>query len=778
MLQKRRYLISALLLLISITSFAQQNNTGAIKGFVYDKKTGEPLIYTAVRLLGTKYGAQTDVNGYYSIPQLPPGTYQLFTTLVGYDTDKVYISVKAGQVISQKLSISAKERELTGVEISARKTEKITHIDAGTTTITPREIKSLPSVGGEPDVTQFLQVVPGVVFTGDQGGQLYIRGGSPSQTGILLDGVTIYNPFHSIGLFSVFETDAIRSVDVQSAGFNAEHGNRTSAILDIHTIDGNKNRTEGLVSVSPFMTRAMLQGPIKKAKKDNGASITYVLSFKDSYLDQTSKSIYGGLGEPFKSGLPYSFTDFYGKVSVIGENGSKVNAFGFNFTDNAQLLDPTTNNEAADFKWTATGGGATFVVSPSGSSTLIDGKFAYSSYNITDNEVGYNQRSSGINGFETGINLTNFLPGFSELKYGLEVSGFNTTLNYYNGFGYSTVLDRQNTLAGVYVMWRKDFSDKFVMEPSIRFQYYSELSKISPEPRLGLKYNISENVRLKFATGIYTQDIISTKSDRDIVNFFTGFLLSPDQTVKNTNGDPLNANLQKAYHVLGGLEVDLNKVELNLEPWYKNFVQDIVLNRDKQYATDPDFTSGTGKAYGVDLSAKYSENRLYLWGVASYQQVNYNNIGPDGTPQTYPAAFDRRFNLNMLGSYTAGKRRDWEISLRYNLGSPFPFTQTQGFYENINMAPNGNIGANYLTANGSIGTLYASEINGGRLSWYHRLDASVKKNFRLSKNSLLDATASITNVYDRNNIFYVNRLTNTRVYQLPLIPSLNLTWHF
>lgn len=778
MLQKGRYLISAILLFLSTVSFAQQGNTGAIKGFVYDKRTGEPLIYTNVRLVGTKYGVQTDVNGYYSIPQLPPGTYQLFTTLVGYDTAKVIVSVRAGQVVSQKLSISPKEVQLTGVEVNAHKTEKITHINAGTTTITPREIKSLPSVGGEPDVTQFLQVVPGVVFTGDQGGQLYIRGGSSAQTGILLDGVTIYNPFHSIGLFSVFETDAIRSVDVQSAGFNAEHGNRTSAILDIHTIDGNKNRTEGLISVSPFMTRAMLQGPIRKPKNDNGTSITYVLSFKDSYLDQTSKSIYGGLGEPFKSGLPYSFTDFYGKVSAIGENGSKVNAFGFNFTDNAQLLDPTLHNETADFKWTATGGGATFVVSPSGSSTLIDGKFAYSSYTINDNEVGYNPRSSGISGFETGLNLTNFLPGYSELKYGLEVSGFNTTLNYYNGFGYATVLDRQNTLAGVYVMWRKDFSDKFVMEPSIRFQYYSELSKISPEPRLGLKYNISENVRLKFAAGIYTQDIISTKSDRDIVNFFTGFLLSPDQTVKNVNGDPINTNLQKAYHLLGGIEVDLNRVELNLEPWYKNFAQDIILNRDKQYPTDPDFTAGTGKAVGVDLSGKYSYRRIYFWGVASFQQVNYDNIGPDGAPQTYPASFDRRFNLNLLGSYTAGKKKNWEISLRYNVGSPFPFTQTQGFYENIPMAANGNLGNSYLTANGNIGTLYASEINGGRLSWYHRLDLSVKKDFRLSKNSLLDATASITNLYDRNNIFYVNRITNTRVYQLPLIPSLNLTWHF
>ena len=166
-----------------------------------------------------------------------------------------------------------KETELQGVEITARKTEKVTQINAGTITVTPREMKMLPSTGGEPDIAQYLQVVPGVIFTGDQGGQLYIRGGSPTQTGILLDGITIYNPFHSIGLYSVFETDAIRNVEIQTAGFNAQYGNRTSAIVDITTKDGNKNRHAGKVSLSPIMARAMLEGPIVKAKREGGAKM-------------------------------------------------------------------------------------------------------------------------------------------------------------------------------------------------------------------------------------------------------------------------------------------------------------------------------------------------------------------------------------------------------------------------------------------------------------------------------------------------------------------------
>jgi len=764
-----------ILLFTCFNSFAQ--TTGTIKGFVYDKKTGEPMIYTNVRILGTKLGTQTDVNGYYTIGQLQPGNYTLSTTQLGYDTVIATVTVKVAQVATQKLYLNEKEVQLTDVEISAKKTEKITHIDAGTTTISPRDIKLLPSTGGEPDVTQFLQVVPGVVFTGDQGGQLYIRGGSPSQTGILLDGVTIYNPFHSIGLFSVFETETIRNVDVQTAAFNAEHGNRTSAIMEVHTIDGNKNRTEGLLSISPLMARAMLEGPIVKPSKDNGASITYVVSAKSCFLDQTSTSIYGGLGEPFKSGLPYSFNDLYGKITINGDNGSKVNFFGFNYTDDAKLLDPVSHIPTADFNWKAVGGGTTFIISPSGSSTLIDGKFAYSKYDITNTESGFSPRGSGISGFETGINFTNYLPGYSEIKYGLEIDGFHTYLNYYNDLNVSTSLDRQNTLAGVYVSWRKDFSDKFIMEPSLRFQYYSELSKVAPEPRIGLKYNITENVRLKAAAGLYSQDIISTKSDRDIVNFFTGFLLSPDETVKTPDGQIVNNNLQTAYHLLTGVEIDIDKVELNFEPWMKIFPQDIILNRYKLLPSDPDFISGSGKAVGVDLSAKYSYGRIYLWSVVSLQNVEYTSLGPDGVKQTYPAPFDRRLNVNFVGSYTGGKKRSWEISARFNLGSPFPFTQTQGYYEYFDMSKNG-IGTNYLTANGNVNILYANQINAGRLSWYHRLDVSVKKVFTLNHNAKLDATVSVLNDYDRNNIFYVNRITNARVYQLPLFPSANLTLHF
>lgn len=771
------------ILLVSLFTSASAQTGGSIKGFVYDKASGEPMVFINIILEGTRYGVQTDVNGYFSI-QVPEGHYTLFSTLIGYDTIRMPINIKNGQIISKKLFLGQKQLELTGVEISARKIEKVTQVGAGVTTVTPKDMKLMPSAGGESDIAQYLQVVPGVVFTGDQGGQLYIRGGSPAQTGILLDGVTIYNPFHSIGLYSVFETDAIRNVDVQTAGFNAQYGNRTSAILDVRTKDGNKNRLSGKLSASPIMARALLEGPISKPKKEGGSSTTFLLSLKHSYLEQTSTSIYGGFGEPFKSGLPYNFTDAYGKLSLNGDNGSKLSLFGFNFDDNAKVLDPVRHMQTADFRWRATGGGTTFVVTPSGSSALISGKFAYSKYQIDYNEVNYIPRTSGIEGFEGGLDFTYFLPSYSKLVYGIEVSGLHTTLAYPNSIGESTDLNRRSTQASIYAMYRKNFGDKFIFEPGFRLQYYAGLSKISPEPRIGMKYNITPGIRLKAAAGLYSQNIISTKSDRDIVNFFAGFVLSPDESISNTDLERIDNNLQTAYHVLGGLEVDLGKVELNLEPWFKNFTRNIELSRIKALPTDDNFIAGNGRAVGLDLSARYSVKKIYLWGVVSYQSVTYEtllreNNTVDGQPYkvSYPPPFDRRVNVNLVTAYTTGKNKDWEISGRYNLGSPFPFTQTQGYYENLNLLANG-LNTNILQQNGQIGLIYAAEINGGRLPWYHRLDLSVRKRFTLSEYSNVEATFSVTNAYNRNNVFYVDRIANTVVYQLPIFPSLNVTWNF
>ena len=260
-------ILTVIVLLLSFQSSATLGQgSGTVRGFVYEDETGEPVLFTNVYLKGTTIGAATDVNGFYSITKVPPGKYILTVTSVEFDTLEVPIELEKNALLTQKLYVKKKVVQIQTVDISAEKQERQTEVKVSVNTITPRELKQIPTVGGEPDLVQYLQVLPGVIFTGDQGGQLYIRGGTPVQNKVLLDGMVIYNPFHSIGLFSVFDTDIIRNVDVYAGGYGAEYGGRISSIMDIKTRDGNKRRLAGKFSANTFTSKVLLEGPIKKAK--------------------------------------------------------------------------------------------------------------------------------------------------------------------------------------------------------------------------------------------------------------------------------------------------------------------------------------------------------------------------------------------------------------------------------------------------------------------------------------------------------------------------------
>jgi hypothetical protein len=142
--------------------------------------------------------------------------------------------------------------------------------------------------------------------------------------------------------------------------------------------------------------------------------------------------------------------------------------------------------------------------------------------------------------------------------------------------------------------------------------------------------------------------------------------------------------------------------------------------------------------------------------------------------RNYNPHYDRRHNVNIVGTYAFGKKHNWEFDCRWNLGSGFPFTQTQGFYEKILFE---NINSSYTEQNGQLGVIYG-QLNLGRLPWYHRLDISMKKKWEFSKNNILETTLGVTNVYDRNNLFYFDRISYAKKYQLPFLPSFGITMTF
>ena len=742
----KKYFLLISFLFFVVSSFSQ---TGTIRGFVSDKNTGEPIMFCNVIIDGTSHGSQTDLNGMYTLSKIPVGEHKITVTFIGYKKLTQDISLNKGQILTLKFELESSTVNIGEVEISAERQEMKTDVKAASIKITNEDLNLVPTIGGEADLAQYMQIIPGVIFTGDQGGQLYIRGGSPVQNKVLLDGMTIYSPFHSIGLFSVFDADIIKTTDVYTGGFSAEYGGRVSSIMDIKTKDGNKKRLQGKLSSNTFGSKLLVEGPLKK-----GGGTTFLFSGKTSYLDKTSESLYN-------FSMPYSYTDLYGKITFNANNGSKANVYGFNFQDQVNY------QGISDLQWSSNGLGSEFILIPGNSPVLIEGNFAYSKYYISLDENASPLRESSISGGSMGFDFTSFQPK-GKIKYGFDVYGFETKYKTYNSANAKIELNENNSEFSAYVNYQYN-ADRFILEPGLRLQKYT--LGTSPEPRLGIKYLASDVLRLKLATGLYSQNIISTVSDRDVVNLFYGFISSPENLPTDEDGNEYKNQIQKARHIILGAEYDINlKMDFQIEGYIKDFNQITNINRSMTSNYDNEFIVERGLARGVDFLLKYKTKKLYLWSVYSLGFIKRY----EGENEYFPH-FDRRHNINLVSSFNFGKKDSWKADARWNLGSGFPFTQTQGFYENIPFSD--GINTDYTSENGELEIVYA-ELNKGRLSYYHRLDLSLSKTIEISKNTILEITASVTNAYNRNNIFYINRITDERIYQLPSLPSGGISLKF
>ena len=737
--------------------------TAILRGNIYDEATGEAVSFCNVSLVGTDIRAVTDLDGFFIFSEVPVGSYTVLSSFIGYDTLRTEVTLQADQVKYLKLFMAEGSIELQTINVSASLEQRRNEVNVSRITVTPKQIKALPSTGGEADIAQYLMVLPGVISTGDQGGQIYIRGGSPVQNKVLLDGMTIYNPIHSIGFFSVFETEAIKSAEVLSGAFGAEYGGRISAVVDLKTRDGDKTRFGGLVSASPFQVKGLLEGPITPFRPENRGSSSFLITGKHSYLDKTSPVLYDYATED-SLGLPYSYTDLYGKMSFLSGDGSKVDFFGFSFNDGVNFED------VAKLDWKSGGGGMSFKLIPNSSNLIISGTLAYSKYDIEIKEFDDEPRKNSIGGFNALFDFKSFGKN-STFNYGFELNGISTLLKFRNFVGITFEQDENTTELAGYVAWRQK-TNAIIIEPGLRAQFYASLGDFSLEPRLAIKSNFSDKFRIKFAAGKYSQNLISTVNEQDVVNLFVGFLSGPEEQIYEPGSETVETKdkLQKAWHMLGGFEFELGSGwEANVESYYKRFGQLIGVNRNKLSEQDPDFATETGNAYGIDFTLSRQTKHLYMWATYSLGHVNR-----DDGEQVYPTHFDRRHNVNFLVNYSFG--HNWELGVRWNYGSGFPFTLTQGFYGQQDIL--GGIDSDVLTENPDLGIIYSDKRNNGQLPDYHRLDMSLKKTLEISKNLRMEILASVTNVYNRSNIFYFDRVTYTRKDQLPILPALTVTVDF
>ena len=760
-----------------------------MKGVLFDESNGEAIPFANVVLDGTSHGCATDINGFFLINKIPAGQYTLKVKYMGYEEYSEVITLAKGKTITRTIHLKPAAQMLKAVEITDNKVEeRRTQTQVSVEKLTASQIQQMPSIGGTADIAQYMQVLPGVSSTGDQGGQLYIRGGSMIQNLCLLDGMIVYNPFHSIGLYSIFETDVILNADIYTGGFGAEYGGRMSSVMDITTRDGNKRRHSGKIGLNTFGANLILEGPLKKESDKSKTTISYLLTAKNSYLSKSSKVFYNYVD----GGLPFDFLDLYGKLSFNSGTGSKLNLFGFRFDDRVNGY-----QAIADYHWQNIGAGTNFML-VTGASAILDGSIAYSKYNITLDDGSKDDKFSEIGGFNMTMQITNFL-GKNKMKYGLSIEGYTTNYRFVNDYSHTIEQREPSTTLSMYGTYNLN-AGKFIADPGVRMVYYATLQSFNLEPRLAAKYNATDNLRFKMAGGFYSQIFLDARSDNDIVNLFSGFLTgSGDLHVPSTFlGKEVTTTVQKAKHLVLGAEYDLTEhITLNAEFYYKHFDQLLNANRNKMYKdNDPvytqpgspyqqseylmkDYIIEEGMATGFDISATIDLERLYLWATYSLGYVERKGQVTDKVitdeSYTYSPHYDRRHTVNLLATYALGEWREWEISARWSFGSGFPYTQTQGVYQQLLFG--NNIATDYTRESGEYSLHYA-ELYKGRLPSYHRLDLGVKRKFSIGTHSILELNLSATNVYSRENIFYFNRTTFERVNQLPILVCFGATMTF
>lgn len=743
---------------------------GVIRGSVIDNE-GEPVIGAQVLLFPLQKGTLTNVDGLFSLTGIPYGKYRLRVSAIGIDTLWQEVELTARRpVLTLKLQASIATIGLEAVEIVesvAPARIDPTRVTVAVTPIAPRQILQLPSFGA-PDVAQYLQVLPGVVFTGDQGGQLYIRGGTPIQNLTLMDGAIVYSPFHTLSLFSIFETDILRQVNVYSAGFGAEYGGRISSVIDLRTRPGDFDRFSGKAYTTPFVTGGLIEGPTPLVQNSS-----WILSARQGHIQQMTPRLYPYL----RDSLPFQFQDLYGKLT-FGRGPDQLNLWGFRQTDQVNLGSDGIN------RWTQWGGGLNFSNLPPNTRVRILGNLAYTRFtNTFEDARELRPRYSEIGGFNGGFTFS-YLFGADELAYSIDVRGFSTDFLFTNALGFITQQRQSNTEFAGWFKYQKTIREEYtddqgelrfrtraVIEPSLRLHFYNTYGYLSIEPRLRAKYN-GNRWSLQTAVGRYVQNWVAAVSDRDVIVLFQGFLTAPELPANRQ----LNHPLQEAYHATLGVEYQPGNALISLEGWYKHFTQLTVINRERLFPEDPTFLTEVGYAYGADLTIRYQTVRWSVYGTYSYQ---YNRRSDFRI--TYFPLWDRRHTANLLGTYRWGgwistarlRESKWEASLRWTLGSGLPFTQTLGFFEKLLLLQGSQ--SPYITQQGQLAILLSPNYNAARLPAYHRLDLTLKRRWRIGSIFLLEGNFTLLNAYNRPNLFYIDRISARRYNQLPILPMVGLT---
>ncbi|MDR8392312.1 TonB-dependent receptor [Aliifodinibius sp. S!AR15-10] len=730
----------------AVQSATAQNLT--IQGIVSTESTGQPLEGANMALQGISNditdGAATDRGGYYRITGLEPGEYKISISFVGYVTYQDTISLGEYNLLTINISLEISNEELDEVIIAQK--GGAAQLDDGIQRIRQIDLQRIPTPAAGGDLANYLQTLPSVVSAGDRGGQFFVRGGTPSQNLVLVDGTMMYRPFHIVGFFSAFPEDLVSGVDFHAGGFGARYHGRISSVLDVQMRDGNRQQFTGSVSMSPFQGGFLVEGPLKKGKT------SFIGSFQNSLIEQTSPHF-------LEDRQPLKFGSQYLKVSYSGEY-SRCSALTMHTYDRGRLDPDLTGSDL--FRWTNFLFGGRCIFIPKTSPGLIELNSGYSYVNNAAGNPEQPERTANAQQSHVDLNLTRFL-GDVRFDYGffIRMKWFNYDLQEQ----YQLAQNDEEAIMGFggYLETNIPWGEKLELYPGLVLSVYPWTFDPALEPRFRMTWNPrgTDAQELNASIGLYRQPIIGIGDDRDAGNPFTAWMVSPFG----------GAMMSSLHSVLGWQQQLGDGFHISAEGYYKK-LKDLpvaVWSSIARFTTK--LTLAEGKVYGSDLRLEYNRNQFYAYVGYGYSWTRYYSSQDNfnlwfGEPvQSYHPLHDRRHQVNGLISLSLGK---YTASLNWQLGTGMPYTRHMGFDELINLQSLPDIRRQYGTPRIILDKPYR-----GRLPAFHRLDFSVERSLNLSM-GVLDLTAGVINMYNRANLFYYDVYTQRRIDQLPFLPYLSV----